>query len=361
VALKTSWQIGLLLLIVALIGLALVLDGEEGGEGATEGRPAAVDTVASGPQGPGAPIAVLEVPDTQDFPRVSQGIWSPDGRVIAGRVSTGVHLWDAATGRIIEPSGTRFATWGGRDAQALAYSGDGRYLAAALRGRPGGAYLVRWDTASGQLVGRLQLPDEVQPQAIAMAPDGGRVAWLSQQAVGVWNPADNSNPQVAVSGVSHLAWPRGPGGGDRIALVADGRVSLLRVADLQIAETWDVPTELHLLGLSDDGGSQIYAFDGKLEVWPVRRGEASLRLSGLDEEVTSACLLATTGQVVLGNRRGELGLWRADGQRLGPRQVHDAAIDELRCAANGRVLSIASDAARVWEVGGLFPPEAARP
>lgn len=360
-ALKTSWQIGLLLLIVALIGLALVLDGVEDGEGLTQAGPAAVDGVAREPQGPGAPIAILEVPDTLDFPRVSQGIWSPDGRVIAGRVSTGVHLWDAATGRIIEPSGTRFATWGGRDAQALAYGGDGRYLAAVLRGRPGGFYLLRWDTASGALVGRVQLPDAVQPQAIAMAPDGSRVAWLSQQAVGVWNPADNGNPQAAVSGVSHLAWPRGQEGGEHLFLVTDGRVSRMRVADLRIEETWDVPTELHLLGLSDDGGSQIYAFDGKLEVWPVWRGEASLRLAGLGEEVTSACLLTSTGRVVLGNRRGALDLWRADGQRLGTRQVHDAAIEVLRCAANGRVLSIASDAARVWEVGGLFPPEPARP
>jgi WD40 repeat protein len=111
--------------------------------------------------------------------------FSPDGTRVATAVGVydyeknnwalgRVKVWDAATGERVQ------SLRGGGWDHALAFSGDGRLVAAA------GADGVRlWDVKTGRPVG--MIGGQSDARAIALGPDGSRVALGTYRGVQVWD------------------------------------------------------------------------------------------------------------------------------------------------------------------------------
>jgi RNA polymerase sigma factor (sigma-70 family) len=108
--------------------------------------------------------------------------YSPDGKVLAaaGGDRGGVFLWDAASGKPIHELGPV-----PREAYGVAFSPDGRRVAAG-----DGFRSVRvWDVASGKEVRQIPVRDPLLVLAVAFSPDGKSIAAAQSDRVTLFDAA----------------------------------------------------------------------------------------------------------------------------------------------------------------------------
>src|SRR5262249_40791689 len=113
--------------------------------------------------------------------------FSPDGKVLATKaeLNAAVNLWDAATGAHLrtigrdgEPvfnAGRGTIEYGGVQTSAIAFSPDGRLLAAAGDKKQ----LVIWDAATGSPLCEIAIPDRGPVAAFAFSSNGHVLATLT--------------------------------------------------------------------------------------------------------------------------------------------------------------------------------------
>ena len=172
---------------------------DDAGTGALGGR---------GPQGPA--LAVLAL--------------SPNGALVAAGYADGtVRMWDRATGRDA-PAPPRHTG----AVRAAAFSDDGSYLATA-----GANGVIRvCDTAAGAVVetfesGAIAAADLI---AVAVAPEGVRLATATQQGVRITDLTGNQSVGRLVSRSCAAALALSPDG-SRLAVCDEGRVRLWDLAE----------------------------------------------------------------------------------------------------------------------------------
>ncbi|HEY7158758.1 MAG TPA: WD40 repeat domain-containing protein, partial [Gemmataceae bacterium] len=109
---------------------------------------------------------------------VSSLAWSGDGKVLAGwdRADHRIHLWDAATGAEL-----RRLDCGDTSINALAFSPDGKMLAAAGGSYGRGNCLLLWETDTGRLVRSLSPRHTLH--CVAFSPDGRVLAASGRRSV----------------------------------------------------------------------------------------------------------------------------------------------------------------------------------
>src|SRR5262249_2228070 len=96
---------------------------------------------------------------------------SPDGNRLASWDTKGVHIWDARTGELLDTRTSAQPIQTRMNAHRLAFSPDGKRLAAAWEGNT----VKVWDLAGGK--DALTLRGHKSPVlAVAFSPDGTRVA-----------------------------------------------------------------------------------------------------------------------------------------------------------------------------------------
>ncbi|WP_020137133.1 helix-turn-helix domain-containing protein [Streptomyces sp. 351MFTsu5.1] len=317
--------------------------------------------------------------------------FAPVGGLLASGSSDGtVRLW-----RTAERRQTAVLTAPGK-VRSVAFSPDGRMLAAAVVGAAGGAVRV-WDVAARRVVAGLTT--DVPLRAVAYAPDGRTLASAgSDGTITLWR-AGGSHDRVATfrghrDAVNALAYsPDGrtlaSGGSDHtvrlwdtvrhrplavlaghsaevlgVAFAPDGRTLASGGAD-RVVRLWD-PARLRstaaLTGISDDVNAVAFtpdsttvigaAGDGAVRLWDVRGHRITTLLSGHTDYVLGVAagpggtLLATAGfdeSVVL---------WDLGRSALTARpftEVWHAAF-----SPDGRTLA-AADAdhtVRLWDVAG---------
>ncbi len=158
---------------------------------------------------------------------VTRVVFSPDGSRIAGASlrGDGVRLWNVATGDLM------WSAVPAPGAVRIAFSSDGRYLAAACADRT-----VRvFESATGRETRKLT-GHTATVEAIAFTPTGNRVLTGGQdKTVRIWDLADAQSAIVAETGSSPLGRLSG------LKITADKRV-LVASTDARAVKAWNLAT-----------------------------------------------------------------------------------------------------------------------
>jgi WD40 repeat protein len=200
----------------------------------------------------------------------TDAVFSADGRTLAlVNGSGGIDCWDVATGEKVR-------TLRGKEIYALAFSPDGKMLAALAATDGPQASLTIWSWPAGKQLRRLD-PTDHEPEGLLFSPDGRTLALVSGGGLSLWDPAAGKE--------------------------------LRRV-------TRSCPSAFNLAFSPD--GSLIAAArpDGTVTLWEVNLHKSPRPLTGRGHCLTSVAL-TTSGQLVTSAQDGTLALWDArDGRHL---------------------------------------------
>jgi WD40 repeat protein/beta-lactamase regulating signal transducer with metallopeptidase domain len=262
-------------------------------------------------------------------------LFSPDGRTLVGRTQNGtLFLWSTETGkeiRQIKPPPRKadntivFAVGGGgggADAPGLAFTPDGKILAAAGTDNQQAkavSSVKLWDIATGQETLRIKAPGGVRVSAVAVSQDGKLLAFGGGGAVHLCDLATGGKEvrqlKVADGGVPTLVFSP-----DGKTLAVRGRNQKLRVWETetgrelyQVSEAVPAPRptgglvfiaggftnpEARALAISPDSKQVAAASGSTVRIWDTATGR-ELPLLGGHRRTPTAITVARDGKTLL--------------------------------------------------------------
>lgn len=289
-------------------------------------------------------------------------VFSIDGKTIVASNGTEPGLWYADTGEYVRRSKEAFGTpFSLSSLEGLAYSPEGRRIAAGTSGQEGG-YIVAWNEANGAMIGN-QFIEGFDVKRVEFAPRGFQIAWLAQGPMGVWEPSTRKFLRAVHEGATDLAYYRTESG-KILLLTASGReVWSWNPATLELVRQVRLNTDRPLLGLSRDG--QVVAFsDGRvMELWDTRAAMLIASLRDVEGEILSFCRDTTTGWLAVGARSGMLYVWNPASSQLplGYVPAHEGQIDQLACSSSGRAASVSWDGMKIWNLEKIVQSQTVPP
>jgi WD40 repeat protein len=276
--------------------------------------------------------------------------YSPDGQWIAsGGWDNTVRLWDAVTGEscaaLPHPGVVR----------ALAFSPDSTWLAAGCGAKES---LDIWNVATGQLQKRLKGPGNIAVQAIAVSPDGARIAA---------GDADGRATimEAATGAVLHSFRMALEGAKKSLAYSPDGRLLAGTGEDATQIDLRDTRTHHRSARLTGHQGavySVAFSRDGRLlasagndrtvRVWDVAGAKCVAVLKGHTDEVFSAVFHPNGKRLASAGRDRAIWLWDlATGQEVARLEGHTNYVFSLAFSPDGRSLVSGSGdgTIRIWD------------
>ena len=282
--------------------------------------------------------------------------YSPDGRYLAaGDKRGGVQVWDRRSG---DTAARRF---GGHEQQvwAMAFSPTRPgLLASADRG----GRIILWDLAEGKPLKRLDAGD-MPVWSLHFTPDGGRLISAGARQVSIWDVASGEQRASLAAGDAAIT---------AAALSGDGRL-LATAHDDGHARLWDLATRrltreiaaddnrLWNLAFSPDGRFLATASsDEVVSLWRLQDGSEYATFGGHGGGATALAFLSDGATLVVTDRRGNLHWWDVVGRThlSAPLKAHRRASWRLAVHPDGRRLATSGDDGwiREWDV---FSPERA--
>jgi len=235
--------------------------------------------------------------------RVYAVAFAPDGeRVAAGGREGLLRVWHAATGdpllELTPPDDDRPEA-----IYEVAFPDPDRVAAVGYDG-----VLRLWDAVTGELL--LACENEDPVGALAVSPDGDRIAVCAREVVNVWDLASGERVGSWAAETNELAW------------VAPGR--LLAAPDRSL-DVWDPTTGEQVASFTGENRRSVYGLgatadravtadgDGRAVVWDLATGEP--RVDHVDPFVLLAADLAPDGRrYVVGAADGRIVLRRIGGR-----------------------------------------------
>jgi WD40 repeat protein len=289
-----------------------------------------------------------------DGERANQVAFSPDGKLLAAASSVGVHLYDAQSLKLVRfiPS----ETW----VRSLAFSPNGSLLA-------GGFYdhSVRlWHTTGGTFV-RTLLGATDQVHSVAFSPDRQLLAAAADDdTLRIWRVADGSLLKTihqGAQGVRAVAFS--PDGKMLASGGNDGIMRLWRVADGALLHEFKGHTNwVRAVAFSPDGSLLASgSFDDTARLWRVSDGSLLFTLKGHSASVLSVAFSPDGKTLATGSVDKTIGLWRvADGSLLDVLDGHTNFVFSVTFSPDGDYLASGSmdGTVRVWDLatGQPFSP-----
>jgi WD40 repeat protein len=282
-----------------------------------------------------------------------QGVYgvacSPDGRWVASAGPDAVVVWDVRAGR---PA----ARLAGHSASRVAFSPDGRWV---VTGSPecrfGEDYGILFSEPGGgaQQVRLYGHPSYVE--ALAFSPDGRYLAAASGGSLHVWDVAGGDEVaclQADERQVTAVAWS--PDGRLVITGCYDGKVRVWGAAGwLQVGSLRGHTGAVGGLACSPDGRWVASAGlrDCAIRIWDLAEAAEEARPTGHEGAILCLEWAPDGRRVATGGADGTLRIWDgAGGRQLACLRGHGAAVVGLSWSPDGRrILSVGGRAARVWD------------
>jgi len=278
--------------------------------------------------------------------------YSPDGQWIAsGSWDETVRLWDAVTGEscaILPHEGS---------VRALAFSPDSSWL---VSGCAPDESLHVWNVATARLEKTIKRSERGGILAIAVSPDGARIA-AADAAASVRILEAATGAEVQSSG------PAGPSGVVKrsLAYSPDGRLLAGTGEDGTQVDIWDTPTHhrsaqlmghtgfVYSVAFSDDGLLLASASsDRTVRIWEVAASKCVAVLTGHTDEVFTAAFHPDGKRLASAGRDRAIWLWDlATGQDVARLEGHTNYVFSLAFSPDGRSLVSGSGdgTVRIWD------------
>jgi eukaryotic-like serine/threonine-protein kinase len=291
---------------------------------------------------------------------VTQVAISPDGTLIASGSADGSVALSRSEGQetpvVLAPRvhdrETRFRT---HACAGLFFSPDGRLLAARLRN---GSIQV-WNTASHELVARLDSEQNMRSGGAAFLPNSQEIIRLSNRAIERWSIDSDSDPTTVATATAPLsAMALSPDGLSVSVCTSNG---IVQFYDLSSGKMREPTVELPAQGLSmaiDQTGERLAVGDrgGTIHLIDTRSMAVISKWKESDDELTSVSFssdgrwLGITGQDGIVRLRG-----MPDGQLVASFAKHDGGSRSLAFGPHSFRLATCGDdkLVHVWRLDSL--------
>jgi WD40 repeat protein len=323
--------------------------------------------------------------------------FSPEGNTIASGSRDGtIRIWDAVEGAprsifpgiadvtalcfrpdgrqiALAPRGTgRVELWNPHTIQRdcmldgsegivndIAYSADGRLVAAACAKQTAAGAVGVWDVASGSLLTRLREHD-AGFGTVAFSPDGGRLLTRSAartENVALWDWAAGQR-MVRETVPLHARFRTGNASFVTAVFAAGGSRVVCGESEVWDAGDGQPVGEMPPIGMvtamaAGPGGLVVRGTAmGNAYVDDCHSGTRLAKLSGHARSILDAAFFPTGDRVVTASDDGTARVWEtATGTELHVLRAHDAAVEKLLLTPDGRriITASADGSVRIWD------------
>jgi len=217
-----------------------------------------------------------------------------------------ITLWQPETGKKVR----RIKGCG--NVRGLAFSGDGKLLAAVSNLPRECAVLLVWETASGKQVGKFLSNDLILPYAVAFSPDGKRVAaGGAHEDVPVWSLETGKELRRlrgSKEGIYALAFS--PDGRLMAGAGPDGKVRLWNGEGKLQATMEGHQGAVAALAFAPDGRTLATGGVGaEVRVWEIATGKERQQLTGHRNQITGVAFSPDGRVLASSSEDGTVLLW----------------------------------------------------